>query len=159
MSAVDVVVPCYNYGRYLKGCVNSIISQRDFAVRVLIIDDASSDDTPVVGEQFAANDSRVGFRRHSANLGHIRTFNEGIMDWARAPYSLLLSAADALAPGALARVVKVVDSHNDVGMTYGMARIIFNELGLPEVEDEADFEYQVTSGSAIAQSESEDELR
>ena len=82
---------------------------------------ASSDDTPAVGEQLAANDSRVIFRRHAVNLGHIKTFNEGVMDWARAQYSLLLSADDALAPGALARAVKVMDSHEDVGLSYGMA--------------------------------------
>src|ERR1700678_792414 len=92
MSPVDVVVPCYNYGRYLKGCVESVLSQRDVDVRVLIIDDASSDDTPVIGEGLAANDMRITFRRHAVNLGHIKTFNEGILDWARAPYTLLSSA-------------------------------------------------------------------
>ena len=45
MSSVDVVVPCYNYGRYLRACVGSILSQRDVDVRVLIIDDKSSDDS------------------------------------------------------------------------------------------------------------------
>jgi Glycosyl transferase family 2 len=131
--------------------VDSVLSQRDVDVRVLIIDDASSDDTPAVGEQLTANDSRVVFRRHATNFGHIKTFNEGIMDWARAPYSLLLSADDALAPGALARAVKVMDSHNDIGMTYGTARIIFDERALAEVQDSADFDYQIISGAGYLQ--------
>ncbi len=38
MSSVDVVVPCYNYARYLRACVGSILSQRDVDVRVLIVD-------------------------------------------------------------------------------------------------------------------------
>lgn len=147
MGSVDVVVPCYNYGRYLKGCVESVLSQRDVDVRVLIIDDSSSDDTPAVGEQLAANDSRVIFRRHAVNLGHIKTFNEGVMDWARAQYSLLLSADDALAPGALARAVKVMDSHEDVGLSYGMAGIIFDERAFAGVEDGGDFEYKIISGA------------
>ena len=50
MSRVDVIVPCYNYGRFLRECVESVLSQ-PVDVRVLIIDDASTDDTP----QVAAN--------------------------------------------------------------------------------------------------------
>ena len=70
-------------------------------VRVLIIDDASTDDTPQVGQTLASTDSRVQFRRHDANKGHIATYNEGLLGWAAARYSLLLSADDALVPGAL----------------------------------------------------------
>lgn len=43
MSAIDVVVPCYQYGRFLRNSVSSILSQQ--AVRVLIIDNASMDDS------------------------------------------------------------------------------------------------------------------
>ena len=46
MSSVDVVVPCYNYANYLPHCIDSILSQRDTNVRVLILDDASPDNTP-----------------------------------------------------------------------------------------------------------------
>ena len=99
MTGVDVVVPCYNYARYLDWCVGTLLSQADVDVRVLIIDDASEDDTPSVGERLASADPRVEFRRHEKNAGHIATFNEGLLGWASAPYSLLISADDGLAPG------------------------------------------------------------
>jgi len=44
--SVDVIVPCYNYGAYLVGCVRSLLDQEGVAVRVLIIDDHSGDNTP-----------------------------------------------------------------------------------------------------------------
>jgi cellulose synthase/poly-beta-1,6-N-acetylglucosamine synthase-like glycosyltransferase len=99
MSAVDLVVPCYNYARFLSRCISSILSQADVDVRVLIIDDTSSDDTPEVGLRLAAMDSRVKFRRHEQNRGHIATYNEGLLEWATAKYSMLISADDLLAPG------------------------------------------------------------
>jgi len=46
VSSVDVVIPCYNYARFLSRCVDSVLQQQGVDVRVLIIDDASSDDTP-----------------------------------------------------------------------------------------------------------------
>ncbi len=127
MGAVDVVVPCYNYSRYLEASVGSILRQEGVDVRVLIIDDCSSDDTPAVGRRLAAADGRVEFRRHEKNRGHIATYNEGLLEWASAEYSVLLSADDALAPGALARATRLMNAHRDLGMTYGMAVVIVDD--------------------------------
>jgi hypothetical protein len=121
MSSVDVVVPCYNYGRYLRECVASILGQEGVDVRVLVIDDCSSDDSAEVGAKLAAEDPRVEFRRHAVNRGHIRTYNEGLLEWARGDYSLLLSADDALAPGALRRAAGLLDARPDMVMAYGRA--------------------------------------
>jgi glycosyltransferase involved in cell wall biosynthesis len=149
MSAVDVVVPCYNYGRFLKGCVDSVLSQRDVDVRVLIIDDASTDDSPAVGAQLCANDARVTFRRHETNLRHIKTFNEGVLDWARAPYTLLISADDALTPGSLARSVRVLEAHSEVGMVYGMAFVIRGDEDKTVSADAAGPDYQIVPGQRV----------
>jgi glycosyltransferase involved in cell wall biosynthesis len=48
MSSVDVIVPCYRYGHFLKECVESVLAQSVQNVRVLIIDDASPDNTAEV---------------------------------------------------------------------------------------------------------------
>src|SRR4051812_19970195 len=147
MSTVDVVVPCYNYGRYLRGCIDSILQQKGVDVRVLIIDDASRDSTPEVGRELARLDNRVEFRRHDTNLGHIATYNEGLLSWACADYSLLLSADDMLAPGALERATQLMDHHSDVGMTYGMALTFSDESDIPVPADAPIDEYQVIPGS------------
>lgn len=118
MSSIDVMVPCYNYGRFLRECVESILSQSGVDIRVLIIDDASPDNTAEIGAQLAREDARVSFYRHSGNKGHITTFNEGI-DWATADYFLLISADDFLFPGALDRAVGLMNRHPEVGFTFG----------------------------------------
>jgi GT2 family glycosyltransferase len=133
-SQVDVFVPCYNYGRYLDQCIASILTQKGVDVRILIIDDASSDGTPAIGRRLATLDSRVEFIRHNRNQGHIATYNEGI-HWASAKYLLLLSADDALAPGALERAVRIMDHKSDVGMVYGKARIILENDNPAEFEE------------------------
>lgn len=134
MSSVDVVVPCYNYARYLRACVESVLTQRDVDVRVLIIDDKSSDNTSEIAQALAASDPRVTFRRHEINKGLIGTANEGI-DWIKAPYWLLLSADDALTPGALARATIALDAHPEIGMVYGRAQILRGGDALHELDD------------------------
>lgn len=121
MSAptVDVVVPSYNYARYLEGCVGSILSQDGVQVRVLVIDDASTDSTVEIGERLAAADSRVTYRRHSTNHGHIATYNEGLIGWATAEYVLLISADDLLTPGALQRAVGPLEKNPSAVLAHG----------------------------------------
>ena len=128
---VDVFVPCYRYGRFLETCVRSILSQEGVKVRVLILDDASPDETEMVGRRLERADSRVEYRRHATNRGHIATYNEGIA-WATAEYVQLLSADDALTPGSLARITHVMDSRPDVTLGYGRD-VTFTSQLLPAV--------------------------
>ena len=149
MTAVDVVVPCYNYARYLETCVASILGQEGVAVRVLIVDDCSSDETPAVAARLAAQDSRVLVRRNEVNLGLIGTANGGLIDWAEAPYSLLLSADDALTPGALARATALLENHPEVGFVFG-AVVVFDldpPSPVPAGSDSPD--YRIVDGPAL----------
>jgi glycosyltransferase involved in cell wall biosynthesis len=118
MSRVDVIIPCYQYADYLEGCVRSVLAQEGVEVRALIMDDASPDHTPEVAERLRAADSRVEYRRHAINRGHIATYNEGLQ-WCRGDYVLLISADDQLTPRALRRVTGLLDSRPDIGLAYG----------------------------------------
>jgi len=149
MSSVDVVVPCYNYGRYLKGCVDSVLSQRDVTVRVLIVDDASPDNTPAVAELLAAADRRVSYVRNGVNLGLIHTANKGVMDWATADYVVLLSADDKLTQGSLARAAKLMDSRPDVVLAYGMALMMHDDGPELETGDPHNPEFAVVPGEVL----------
>jgi len=117
---VDVVIPCYNYGRYLRQCVDSVLTQ-PVPVRVLVIDDASPDGSGEVAEHMARGDARVTVIRHRTNHGHIRTYNEGI-EWTAAEYMLLLSADDYLLPGALGRATSLMDERPDVTFSFGRTK-------------------------------------
>lgn len=125
--SIDVVVPCYRYGHFLKECVESVLSQEDVDARVLIIDDASPDDSAEVASSLAHSDDRVFFRHHPVNMGHIATYNEGL-EWASAEYFLLLSADDYLLPGSLGRSTRLLSDMPEVGFAFGAA-IVLNEDG------------------------------
>jgi len=118
LTEIDVVVPCYNYGHFLRQCVQSVLSQVGVDVRVLVIDDASPDNTPEVAAALAREDPRVTIVRHSRNDGHIETYNEGI-EWASAECMLLLSADDYLLPGALGRAADLMTAYPNIGLTFG----------------------------------------
>jgi glycosyltransferase involved in cell wall biosynthesis len=120
MSSVCVTIPCYNYGRFLAQAVSSVLDDQDGVdVRVLIIDDASTEDSADIAREIAARRPRVELVVHPVNRGHLATYNEGVLDWADGDYALVLSADDRLTPGSLRRAVDLLDARPEVGFAYG----------------------------------------
>lgn len=118
---VSVAVASYNYSRYLDDCLSSVLSQDGVELEVIVVDDASTDDTLEVLAAFAARDPRISVIQHEVNSGHIVTFNDGLQA-ATGDYVIKLDADDLLAPGALARAAAVMEHHPRVGLVYGQPR-------------------------------------
>jgi glycosyltransferase involved in cell wall biosynthesis len=145
-GGVDVAIPCYEYGRFLRDCVVSVLTQRIRDLRVLIIDNASTDNSLEIAQQLAAEDPRVEVVAHGRNLGHHASFNEGI-DWARAKYFMILCADDLLAPNCLPRAVSFMEEHPDVHLTYGRYLNTSAEDPMPQIEPCAQEEkWQILTG-------------
>jgi glycosyltransferase involved in cell wall biosynthesis len=148
MASVDIVVPCYKYGHYLRDCLPSIWAQKGVDLRVLVIDDASPDDSYAIATELAATDPRTEVVRHRENRGLIATVNEGI-DWARADYFLVLSADDLLVPGCLARATTILDQHQNIGLLYGAELDLYNdsEIPIPDSAHQASASTRFLSGT------------
>jgi Glycosyltransferases involved in cell wall biogenesis len=119
--SITAVIPCYNYGRFLSTAVESVLSQDRVSARVIIVDDASTDDSLNVARDLATRDARISVVEHEKNAGHIATYNDG-MNRVETDFVLLLSADDFLADGALARATDLMAAEPDVGMVYGLPK-------------------------------------
>jgi glycosyltransferase involved in cell wall biosynthesis len=126
---VSVIIPCYNYGRYLRQCVNSVLEQQDVRVDIILIDDASTDGSDQVVRQLSTQDDRIQAICHAVNRGHIATYNEGI-GRVTGDYTVLLSADDLLTPGCLSRATSLMREYPSVGLTYGFP-IEFTDGAIP----------------------------
>lgn len=150
MPRVDVVVPCYNYGRFLADCVRSITSQSHQDLRVLIIDNASTDDSAAVAHALAREDDRVSVVARSENLGPHASYNEGI-DWASGDYFVILDADDVMPPGAMARAVAIMEQHPSVAFLHGTEFASHFEAGeMPDLpKDTGNPKIDIESGTAF----------
>jgi glycosyltransferase involved in cell wall biosynthesis len=120
LISVSVVVPCYNYGRYVSEAVRSVLDdQAGVDPRVLIIDDASTDGSAEVVKAIAASEQRVECSLHRTNRGAVHTYNEGTLDWADGEYTVVLSADDRLTAGSIRRAVDLMEANPSVGFAYG----------------------------------------
>ena len=132
MASVDVCIPSYNYARFLGDCIRSVQSQDIDNLRILIIDNASTDDSVAVASRFAADDRRIEIRARPVNLGPHASFNEGV-DWAVSDYFMVLCADDRMAPGALRRAVRVLDETKLTSFAHGDTISVFQSRPADDV--------------------------
>ena len=113
---VSFVVPCYNYGRYLRDCLDRIFAQEGgYDIEVIAIDDRSTDDTLAILRSYA--DPRLRIIVHEVNRGHIFTVNEGLAA-ATGKYVVRIDPDDRHRPDFLSRTVPILESHPEVGLVY-----------------------------------------
>jgi glycosyltransferase involved in cell wall biosynthesis len=97
----------------------SVLDQDVPNLRLLIIDNASTDGSQEIAKEIAAADSRVTLYLNEHNRGYHDSVNRAF-DWASADYFVLFDADDVLPPGALARGAAFLDEHPDVAFLYGV---------------------------------------
>lgn len=114
---VSVIIPAYNYGRYLAECVGSVRAQTYTDWEIAICDDGSSDDTPQVGESVARLDpARIRYHR-LPNGGVAAARNFGIAH-TEGEFILPLDADDLLEPDALEEFIRALRADTTAGYAY-----------------------------------------
>ncbi len=99
--AISVIVPIYNAGKYLAPCIRSVLAQTFTDFELILVDDASTDDSLSVCRSFA--DCRIRILTNSVNQGLSMTRNVGI-DNACGHFFTFLDADDLIHPGFLKSV-------------------------------------------------------
>lgn len=78
LPIISIIVPVYNTERYLSECLNSIIKQTYQNLEIVIVDDASTDNSCRIIAEFQRQDDRIKCFRHEKNGGISRTRNTGL---------------------------------------------------------------------------------
>lgn len=69
MPIITVVVPCFNHGKYLQECVESLLCQTYKNLEIIIVNDGSTDNTTSVAQALVDRDKRVKFIDLPENKG------------------------------------------------------------------------------------------
>jgi glycosyltransferase involved in cell wall biosynthesis len=72
MTSVSVCIPTFNYGRYIGRAVESVLAQTTRDFELLVVDNASTDETPDVLARF--RDPRLRVHRNESNIGLFGNF-------------------------------------------------------------------------------------
>ncbi len=121
---LTVCIPTYRYGRYISQAIESILSQDFTDYELLIVDDASPDDTRDVVERYAAMDSRIIFEVNDENRGMVPNWNY-CLEKARGRYIKFLFADDFLCSSfALRQMVEQLDKTPGISLVFSARRLV-----------------------------------
>ncbi len=111
MIQVSVIVPVYNAGELLRDCIESLINQTLNDIEIILINDASTDDSPVILQDYVKNDPRIKIIYNDENMGAAESRNKGILA-AKGKYIQFVDADDYLELDALEKLYSISELHN-----------------------------------------------
>lgn len=116
---VTVYVPCRNYGKYLAQCVESVLAQLYTEWELIIVDEASTDDTAVIAEAMRRRQpDRITILHNSVAIGLQKLANR-VLGIAKGKYLMRLDADDWLDESALLLMVTKLEVTPRAGLVYG----------------------------------------
>ena len=115
---ISVVIPSYNYGKYLRQCVRSAAEQPGVDHEVVIVENASTDGSLDIARSLANEYPNVRLVSFTSNEGIIASINRCWSE-VRGEYGVLLCADDLLTSGSLARSLAFMEFHPNVGLVFG----------------------------------------
>jgi glycosyltransferase involved in cell wall biosynthesis len=120
---VSVVVPNYNHAKYLPQRMESILRQTYSDFEIIILDDASSDDSLAVIQNYL-HIPEVRFVPNTRNSGTtFAQWNKGV-ELARGKYVWIAESDDFAEPDLLKKLVPILDKNPEVGIAYGQSRMV-----------------------------------
>lgn len=91
---ISVIVPVYNVEKYLEKCIDSIINQTYENLEIILVDDGSPDNCPVICDEYAKKDERiVVIHKENAGVSSARNFG---LDIAKGEYISFVDSDDVL---------------------------------------------------------------
>lgn len=123
---VGIGMPVYNGERYLEETLNATLAQTYEDFELIIADNASTDRTGQICQDFTAKDSRIRYIRNTVNLGASKNYSI-CFEPSKSEYFRWANADDLPAPSLLEKCVNVLDKHPDAVLAYGKTNIIDEE--------------------------------
>lgn len=122
---VSVIMPVYNGERFVVEAVMSILNQSYKNVELIIVNDGSTDNTPLLLQQIAADDKRIRLLTNPKPLGHAgeAAFNKAT-ELARGTYIAKLDADDIAIPERIAVQVAYLNEHPDIFLAGSFLELI-----------------------------------
>ena len=124
--SIAVVVPNWNDARHLPRCLRSVLDQESPPDELIVVDDASTDDSVATIKSLIAGNPRAQLFENAVNQGTNRTINASL-ERVRSEYVLLLSANDFVLPGIFSRARACLARFSHAGLWSAMSWLVDGE--------------------------------
>jgi len=120
---LSVILPNYNHAEFLPRCVEAVLDQSFADLELVVIDDASTDNSRDILADYARRDPRVRVYHNPQNLGVIATLNRAL-ELSRADYVFGAASDDYVLPGYFEKAMALFADRPDAGVVVGLAECV-----------------------------------
>lgn len=120
---ISIVLPVYNGATYLRESIDSVLSQTYTNWELLILDDCSTDETPIIAREYVEKDDRIRYFRNEQNLRLPRNLNKGF-SLASGEFLTWTSDDNRYRPTALERMYNALKQNPEAQFAFASCRII-----------------------------------
>lgn len=113
---ISIIVPIYNAERYLEACLDSLLSQSEKELQILLVDDGSTDGSLAIAKEYAAKDTRVEVF-HQSNAGQSAARNVGLQH-AKGEFIAFVDADDKIAENWCERHLEAIEGADYIQSGY-----------------------------------------
>ena len=117
MPKISIIIPAYNAGKYLPQCLDSVARQTLDDYEIIVVDDGSSDSTPLILADYAARDARIVAVRQENSGKPAVARNTGIRH-ASGSYITFLDADDLYEPDRLKLESELLDRYQQIDLVF-----------------------------------------
>lgn len=121
---ISVIVPCYNYGKYLPNVFQCLLKQTYLNWECLVIDDGSVDNTAKITFEYIDRDPRIKYY-YQPNSGLAAARNRGIKE-SSGFFIQFLDSDDIILPDKFEKEISIFESSSNVDVVY--SDFIFNSI-------------------------------
>ena len=123
---ISIVLPVYNGEQDLAQAIQSVLDQTYPHWELLIVDDASSDNTPQIAQRYAETDTRIRYLRHTQNKKLPAALNTGFRA-AQGTFFTWTSDDNLYRPHALETLLEFLLQHPQVDVVYSDYTALYEE--------------------------------
>lgn len=121
---LSAIIPNYNHGKFIGRAVDALLAQSVRPDEIIIVDDASTDDSRIVIESLRdRHPTLIRFVTHDVNLGAIAALNRGLAE-VRGEYVYFGSADDVTHPTLFQVILSLLTRHPEAALACGETRLV-----------------------------------
>ena len=149
MPKISIIIPVFNTEKYIGKAIESVLSQTYIDFELILVDDASTDNTYSICEEYAKKDKRIRLYKNEKNLGMMPNWNQALK-YINGKYWAKLDADDWWEENFIQDCYNIISNNENIGMVCG--RYIYideNDNIIPNTEYQLPNEFKNISTNFI----------
>jgi glycosyltransferase involved in cell wall biosynthesis len=144
---VSICIPTYNGGKYLRECLDSVLSQTFIDFEVLVVDDQSRDESPSIAHSYATKDPRIKVMQNKQNLGLVANWNRCV-ELAQGEWIKFVFQDDLIAPECLTKMTAAAQPGDE--MVACKRTYVFEDASDEIAREYGEYETILSAGSIFS---------